>query len=65
MNNHTATFCFYRLIPCFLHEENDEVQLIGVDWYIDAILNIMIWLDKKLFKPTKLPIKFTNLILNL
>ena len=65
MNNHTATFCFYRYIPCFLHENEDEIQLIGMDWYFDTILSSMIWLDENIFKPKKLPIKFTDLILNL
>lgn len=65
MNNHTATFCFYRFIPCFLHEENDETQLIGADWYIDTILTKMIWFDINILKIDKLPIKFTDLILNL
>lgn len=61
-----ATLCFYRFIPCFLHEDSDEdYQLIGMDWYIDTLLSAVIWLDVNVFKINNLPIKFTNLVLEL
>ena len=66
MSNHTARLCFYRYIPCFLHLETDEEpMLIGMNWYAETILNVLIWLDFKVFKNYNPPIEITNFVLNL
>jgi hypothetical protein len=62
----TATFCLYRLIPCFLHQSDDEEpMLIGTDWYVDMILSFVIWIDFEILKINKLPLRLTKLVLKL
>lgn len=56
-NNYIATLCFYRYLPCFLHEIPDEPpMLIGIDWYFETLLSAIIWVDLNIFKIKKLPL---------
>jgi len=59
--NYKITLCFYRIIPCFLHtSDNEESMLVGFDWYFETLLQVVIWLDEKIFKPKELPLVITK-----